>query len=650
MTVGKMMVCVSGSPFSKELIRTASEMAGQFHQPWFVLYVDSPRMRPKSAEERMNISRNLQFAGELGAEVFTISESSVSTTILTFANKHHVKHLVIGRPMCSKIKEWLHPSIVSQVIQKAGNLTIHVVPGRRETRKNRINYLLPSHSAKWLPYFMMTGVILVMSLFLSLTGLSHDLVNVALLYLLPILFGATYWGIGVAIYTAFLSALSFDYFFVPPIHSFTVAGLRYILSLIIFLIVATLTASLSSRLKNQLIETQQNERIASTLYVLSREMTVENELEPTLKRMITQISDRIGHQTAIYLPDEGNELEILISSTSADEDSLKKNTPIANWVYRNGEMAGWGTQTLSQSSVLYMPIRTDNDIYGVLAIHYGRLYFPESIEHKRMVEAISSLVAMAVARIRFKEEAKKAELAAESEKLGTILLDSISHELRTPLSSIIGSVTALSDSDAVYDAPDRDELLATIRLGAESMNYLITNLLSMVRLESGMLHLNRHWCDLEDMIGVSVRQVKRALEQRDLRIKLDESLPPVYVDEILFEQVLINILGNAIKYSPNSSLIVLTAFQKDDTIKIDVSDQGMGVPRGELDHIFDKFYRLKTTTRISGTGLGLAIAKGIVQAHGGTIKAIRNSGAGLTISIGLSIENHDRIGGEISSL
>lgn len=634
---GKVMVCVSGSPFSAELIRTAKQMAANMKTKWIAVYADTPKTFSKSERERIAVSRNLQLAEDLGAETYTITGSGVSEALLSFVRQHKIKHIVIGKPRYSKIWEWTHGAVVDKIIRNGEAVNVHVVPGRPDSRVNKTNYIFAGDSAKWPPYFYITVIVGALTLLLRLTGLSFDLVNVALLYLLPVLFGATRWGIGPGFYAAFMGVLAFDFFFVPPVQSFTVADLRYVLSFAVFLVVALSTASLSLRLKRQLIESRQNEKIASTLYELSREMTVGENLPVTLKRIVSQIADRIGFQVAVYFPDKQGEPEILACSADDGWEQSKANRAIAKWVYRNREIAGCGTQTLSESSNLFLPLKTEDQIHGVMAIHYGTLRFPGTLEHKRLIEAIAGLVAVAIARIKFQEEAEMAHLMAESEKLRTILLDSLSHELRTPLSAIIGSVTALSDGDEIFSRNDRLQLLSTIRQGAVRMNRLVTNLLGMVRLESGMLHLNRQWCDPADIIGVSVKQIEDSLENRDLVIEMDESLSPVKVDEILIEQMLVNVLSNAVKYSPDRSRITLSVRQLDDKMEIDIKDQGIGVPLKEIDHIFDKFYRVRTSSHVPGTGLGLAIAKGIVKAHGGEIGASLNHDGGLTVSISLPL-------------
>jgi two-component system sensor histidine kinase KdpD len=254
-----------------------------------------------------------------------------------------------------------------------------------------------------------------------------------------------------------------------------------------------------------------------------------------------------------------------------------------------------------------------------------------------VVQALASLAAVSVARIRFEEEAKIAHLTAESERLRTALLDSISHELRTPLAAIIGAAGGMIESEHILTDQDRRELLLTVREGAMRMNRLVTNLLGMVRLESGMLRLNKQWSDVSDIIGVALSQVQDSLHNRSVEITMPNTLPDIAVDDILIEQVLVNLLSNAIKYSPDGSSIFIDVKETDGSFTIAIRDQGIGIHPTEAEKIFDKFYRSKATRNIPGTGLGLAICKGVIVAHGGEISARRAEGIGTVVSIRLPL-------------
>ncbi|SEP13893.1 two-component system, OmpR family, sensor histidine kinase KdpD [Paenibacillus sp. OV219] len=505
----------------------------------------------------------------------------------------------------------------------------------------------------WMPYAVVTVVVVLLTAMLHAVGLGYDRVNIVLLYLFPVLFSAVYWGIGPSFYTAAISVMAFDFFFVPPFFSFSVDDLRYLFSFFVYLAVAALTATLAARLKQQLRYARQREAHTASLYTLSRQMTAISDLQTLLENVCKQVSVTLdAAQVAIYLPGGSGERELHLTATSSSTSewgSGESEMVIARWVFGHGEMAGKGSGTLREYSGLYVPLRTEERMYGVLAVlgqNEQEAIF--TAENKRLLEAFGSLTATAIARVKLGEEAKLAHLTAESERLRTALLDSVSHELRTPLATIIGSATGLIEGEQIFSSADRLELLATIREGSLRMNRLVTNLLGMVKLESGMLRLRSSLCDIEDMLGVVLAQVKGYQQQRHILVHLPERVPYFAGDEVLLEQVLVNVLSNAIKYSPDGSEIVVAVHEDAacQQVIINVADEGSGIAEGERELIFEKFYRGSATSHVTGTGLGLAICKGIVEAHGGTITAAEPSqanGRGAVIRIALPIGDRQTI-------
>jgi two-component system sensor histidine kinase KdpD len=481
-----------------------------------------------------------------------------------------------------------------------------------------------------------TTIVTLMTIVFKHVGLTFDLVNIALIYLLPVLLNAVYWGLRPAFFAAVLGVLSFDFFFVPPFLSFTVADLRYVISFGVFLSVAALTASLAARLKQQLRYSQQKESHTALLYGLSKQIGAISDIPTLLHNISMHVTQAIGTEIAIYLPDRQNKLTLSYKSAMAtDWGQGDAELVIAKWVFEHGETAGLGTPTLSKSSGYYVPLRTEDRIDGVLALNLKEGSHEISSEQQQLFEALGGLAATAISRIMLAEEAKIAHLTAESERLRSAILDSVSHEMRTPLAAIIGSATGLIESEHLFSSEDRLELLTTIRDGALRMNRLVKNLLSMAQLESGMLRLKKHWCDAADLIGVALSQVKDFQQHRKLHVKLPETVPMVLGDEVLLEQVLVNVLSNAIKYSPSNSEIVLAVSSEKDSLVISVSDQGIDLTKEEYARIFDKFYRAEATRQVTGTGLGLSICKGIVELHGGTISAERNEPQGTIVTIRL---------------
>jgi len=633
---GKVMVCVSASPFSAQLIRFTRQMAANLKVDWLAIYVETPRRLPRSQEERGRLEENLRLAEDLGAEIVSITGSDVADELVQLARKRNVKEIVIGNPRHSRLWEWFHGSVVDRVIRNSLGISVHVIPGRADVTQDveLATDATIAVSVNWWSYAVVTGFVGILTILLHPLQASFDLVNIALLYLLPVLISAVKWGLRPAIYAAGVGLVAFDWFFVPPFYSFAVSDLRYIISFAVFLTVATLTAGLASRLRQQLYNAKQRESVTSALYTLSRQITAIGDLNTMLKTVVQKISETIGTEVGIFLPDIHGELQLSTHSAEQSEwGSNPSEMTIARWVYRNGEMAGRGTKTLRESPSLYMPLQTEEHIHGVLAVDLGTSDSFDVSERLRMIEALARLAAVSIARMKLSEEAKVAHLIAESEKLQTALLDSLSHELRTPLATIIGAVTGLLQGGDVFNAEDRKELLTTIHEGAMRMNRLVTNLLSMVRLESGMLRLRKGLCDLKDVIGVAVGQVRDSLQNHEIKVVFDNQSSQVPVDDILIEQVLVNLLSNAIKYSPNGSEILVSLKCIKDNVAIAISDQGMGIPKQEIEMIFDKFQRSSRTLHIPGTGLGLAICKGVVEAHGGQITAELNREKGTTFTI-----------------
>ncbi|WP_431308738.1 ATP-binding protein [Alicyclobacillus fastidiosus] len=427
----------------------------------------------------------------------------------------------------------------------------------------------------------------------------------------------------------------------PPIHRFTVSDLRYCLSFAVYLAVAVLTASLAGQLRQRVKEASEREAITSALYTLSTQVAASGNLDSVLNEIICHASNTFGLYAAILLPDASGKLVVRAQGSLQNKDHSATVEPrISRWVYEHGQMAGFGTNTNRDASLLYVPVKTESKTYGVMCIGAAQpLGIGVANSRIRIVQALAGLAAVCIARIHFEEQAKIAHLTAESERLRTALLDSISHELRTPLATILGAVTGMTESANVLSVEDQQELLLTVREGAMRMNRLVTNLLGMVRMESGMLRLKKQWCDVADIVGVALRQVQDSLQNRHVDIHLPNNLPAVAVDDVLIEQVLVNLLSNAIKFSPDDSSIRLDCMEYDGILTIRIRDEGIGINPNEVEKIFDKFYRSNNGKNIPGTGLGLAICKGVIEAHGGEIFARPAEGVGTIVTIRLPIDD-----------
>ena len=492
-------------------------------------------------------------------------------------------------------------------------------------------------SSTMIPYilaiFMMILVSFVVIPISSLLGT----VNISMLFLLPVLLSAARWGRFPAVITAIMGVITLDFFFVHPFFSFTVSDTRYLITFAIFILVALITGTLSDRLRQQINYSRQRESRVSALFSLSRDISVVDTLDAVLESIAGNISGTLEGQVVLLLPNENAKL--VIRKNSGSKDFIDESElAVASWVFEKGKKAGRGTETLGTATALYLPLSTEQGAQGVLGICFDESETQFGPERIRLLEAFVGLAAMAINRIKLADQARQALALVESERLRTALFNSLSHDLRTPLSSIIGAVTGLlEDRDIVYSPEARHDLLQIILHGAERMNRFVSNLLDMARLESGMLKLKKDWCDLQDIIGVAVNRLGESLTDLPLEIKVQPGLSFVQADGILIEQVLINLLDNALKYSEQGSKIVITTQQRGNQLETAVSNQGEGIPVTDLSKVFNKFYRLNSPLQVSGTGLGLAICKGIIEAHGGKIWAENNELGGVIITFTLPL-------------
>ncbi len=481
-------------------------------------------------------------------------------------------------------------------------------------------------------YATATVLVAVLTVLLWFPRHLFEPVNIGLLYLLPILWSAVRWGLWTSFYAAVLGVMAFDFFFIPPIFSYAVSDLRYLLSFAVFLVVGTVTAGLTTSLQHQAQDAHRRELVITSLYDLSRRIAAVNNVQEVVDAVTRHVSTSFGVAVWVLLPGTAGSLEMPENAPALGSAGLNSN--VLRWVYQHGESVGFGQR--HKPELLYIPLKTEDTVHGVMCMGeygHGRQF---SEEQRQAIESLAGLAAVSIARVRYEEAAQQAHLMAESERLHTALLDSISHELRTPLTTMMGAVDHLVDQRASsLSAENRQALLFNVRAGVMRLNRLISNLLGMVRLESGALTLNRQPCDASDLVGVVMRQLHEVLKNHEVSAILPESLEPLMVDDVLIEQALANVVSNAAKYSPEGSAIQIAFIPQSPVMKIEVRDAGIGIRPGEEGKLFEKFYRSPDVQHISGTGLGLAICQGIVMAHGGKAYATRNFPSGTCITLEL---------------
>ncbi|MBP2662561.1 MAG: kdpD 3 [Firmicutes bacterium] len=627
---GRVMVCVSASPFSAHLIRAAHQLAKGLRADLLAVYVETQVRRfPMGEKERDRVWRNLQLAEELGGKIVTVTGTDIVQEMLVVARNENVTAMVIGKPRHSRWREFWQGSLVDKLIRRSDGINVYVIQGTAEKEeRSSISTALPD--APTVPWLFIAGGLLMTAAVTVVSWLGREQleqVNIALLYLLPVLFSAVWWGRWPSYVTAVVGVLTFDFLFTPPVMTFAVSDIRYLWSFIIFLVVSFSIGRRTELLRKEVQLARQRETSVRTLYDFSRQIAAVIDLNQIAWNFVKHTGVAIGHNTVMLLPDNNRKLvlagkyDVGVPESHGDQVVLPAaEYAVASWVFVNGQVAGRSTETLPGADFLFIPLIADSRTVGVFGICLGQQKITQ--EERQLIFAWAGLAAIAVERVKLTETARQAALLKESDQLRTALLNSVSHELRTPLAAIIAAVSTLLDAGVQYSADIQRDLLETVQDGANRMERVVANLLDTARLESGMLQLKTDWCDVEDIVGTAIRRMGDTTRKYVLQTRLSSGLPLLRADCVLLEHVLANLLDNAFKYAPPGSEIIIAAEQCGSEIVVSVQDTGSGIPAEDVSKIFEKFYRARhQTIKVAGTGLGLSICKSIVEAHGGRIWA-----------------------------
>ena len=613
----RILVCISGAPGSERLIRTARRLAEETKAEWFALYVETPGDDKLTRQNRERIWEQLRVAESLGAkEVTTLAAASPVEAVLDYARERQITRIVAGRPLRPRWREWMRGSFIDQLLRRGKKIDVLVVSNEEEEIKKTRKTLRPLGPPGWRGYLIASFLVALTTGLSMLFSHLLDPTNLVMLYLLAVVIAALRLGFGPAVFSAVLSVVSFDFFFVSPYFSFAVEDTQYLITFGGLMFVGMLISTLVSRARSQAEALKTREGQTNTLYALSRELAAAVDLNGISKTVIHHVRGSTKGEVALFLP-EGESVHP--GATSGSFELSEKEISVALWTCRNGKAAGLGTETLSSSSFLYLPLATGGKTLGVLGVKPQNGAAAFSPETRRLLEAYANQAALAIERVNLARKAEQTQILQATEKLERALLNSISHDLRTPLSSIMGTLSSLREDPSFIKAESQMELLDLALEEASWMNRFISNLLNMTRLEAGALRIKREPHEVQDLIGSVLTSLEPRLRSREVKIQIPSSLPLVNIDPVLIGQVIMNLLDNSLKYSPPGTPLEIEAAVSDSWIEIRLSDQGPGVPEEHRQRIFDKFFRLPGTEGVRGTGLGLAISKGIVEAHQGRI-------------------------------
>ncbi len=631
------LVCVNLKSRGPMLVRAARKMATGLHARWIAVYVQTSKHLRLPDLERSQGVETLRLAERMGADTATLTGDDVSAQLLAYARSRNVTKIIVGKPLRSRWKEWLFGSVVDDLVRGSGDIDIYVMTGEAGAGKPLVAGLLQPTSGRR-NYGYAAAVVMACTALSWVMAPYFGQANLIMVYLFGVVVVATRWGRGPSALASLMSVAAFDFFFIPPNYSFAVSDVQYLLTFAVMLIVALLIARLASHRSRQAEAASIREQRTAALYAMSRDLITQRGVNKLASVASRHIHDVFHCQVAVFLPGRDGRVH-LHRGDALDFDLDPKEAGISQWVFDHKESAGHGTNTLSGSDSLYLPLLGSQGTVGVLAVRSSNpaeLLAPEQLH---LLETFANQMALALERARLAEETQEAHVQTETERMRNAVLSSASHDLRTPLATIVGASSALLGSTLPLSTESQQELIRSISDEAGRLDRLLKNLLDMTRLEAGAMQLRKEWHAPEEVVGTALTRVKSRIATHPVSTAFPDDLPLLLIDGVLIEQVLINLLENAAKYSPPALPIDVTASVKNGVILIEVADRGPGIPQGEEQRIFDKFFQLHPD-REGGVGLGLTICRGIVESHGGRIWVEARSGGGSIFRFTLPIEKN----------
>jgi two-component system sensor histidine kinase KdpD len=622
----RILVAVGPDAQAEQLVRTGKRMADALAASWTVVYVETLALLRLSDEQRNRRIAVLRLAESLGAETVTLDGPSAAAALLEYAETRRATRVLVGAPKRRGWRAWLRASTSTLLVKQAHAFDVIVVAPTALTAVRPAGMRLAAGAARaeipWNRYAWAVGVSVLSTALAFIMYPRFELSNLAMVYLLGVTVAGLRLGRGPSALTAVLNVMAFDFFFVPPRFTIAVSDAQYFVTFAAMLTIGLVIATLTANVRQQTRVAGARERRTAALYAMSRELAITRGIKNMARVAVRHVAEVFDCRAVVLLPDEAGELRLPDGEPEAG--SLRgADLAVAQWVNDHGRRAGLGSDTLPATPALYVPLGDEAHPSGVLAVlpaNTRRVLLPEQ---SQLLDTFAGQIGLALERARFADAAQASSLAAERESLRNTLLASISHDLRTPLAVMVGAASTLSERGEALDARQRRELAGSIEQKAREMSELISNVLDLMRFQSGQVPLLRDWQTVEDLAGAALQRLEERLGGHPLELRLSGELPPVYVDAGLIVQVFANLFDNIVKYTPAGTHAVVSAINEGASVRVVVEDDGPGLPEGDPQRLFEKFQRGSGEGAVAGAGLGLAICRAIVRAHGGEIVARR---------------------------
>jgi two-component system sensor histidine kinase KdpD len=626
----RLLVALSASPHSVSLIRWARRMAYTMDASWMAVYVE--HSGPLSDAAKAQLAKNIKLAQELGAEIVTTSDDNIADALIRVARQRNATQILVGK---TTHRFPIRKSLLDRVIEQSGDLDVYVIGGKEELDSPSKSIRLSESRAGVAQYAFAAATVCLVAL--ACYPFEHVLgyQTVALLLLLAVALLPLRLAAGPVLLAAGLSALAWDFLFIPPRFTFVIERGQDLLMLATYFAISTVTGTLTARIRSRERAVRQREEKAIALYTLTRDLSNAATQDDVAEAAVANIRRFFEAEVAVFLSEQDGDIFTKAHASSTYEADSKEFT-VPAWVYWNEKKAGRFTDTLPFASATYYPMTGPRYPLGVIGVKF-RQGKQLGIEHETLLQNFISQIASTLEREQLNEMAKRSIALAESDKLYKTLFNSISHELRTPIAAIVSASESLQDETTARADAMRRDLSAEIHTAAERLNRLVENLLNMTRLESGKISPILDWCDIPDLLNDAADKLRQELAQHALQIDVRPDVPLVKLDFALIGQALINLLHNAAVYTPEGSTIRVSAAVEGTTCVIVVSDNGPGFPKEALPRVFEKFYRVPGS-KAGGTGLGLSIARGFVEAHRGSLSVENGAEGGARFTMRLPVE------------
>ncbi len=627
-TNARLLVGVGPSPYSESLIRWTRRASGRHGCPWLAVWVEGSQ--PLTEQQQALLSHGLGLARRLGGEVVHASGDDVAATLLAVASERNVSQIIVGKS--SRRSRWM-PSLADRIISGSGDIDVSVV----RPVLGRSAGSTAARPRRWVlgDSLGLGGYAEVLVLLAVLTALCWQLVRVtgytvpAFVYLFAILLAAFRFSRGPLLVMAGLSALAWDFFFIPPRFTFAIGAPEDIIQLGMFFAAALSMGQLTTRLRTREITERRRQMETAALLRVTQSAALIPETERGLSEALGIINSVIGADTALLVRLLDHTLPVAAHPASTWQPP-EREFGVAAWSYANKQIAGRFTDTLPQSAATWFPLQTATSVMGVVGLRLSQENDVLDFSRRQAMEAFVLQLALVLEKEHFMHAVNQAEVMDRSEQLRRNLLDSVSHELKTPLAIIRAAIEGMGTAAA-------NPYVSEIDIATKRLQRLVDSLLQMTRLESQVVEPKPEWCDVRDVVAGAVAAVSDALKTHPVSIDISSDMPLIKTDQALLQQALANLLHNAAVYAPEQSLIELCARHADQTLHLSVRDHGPGLPVGEEARVFGKFYRAPGAPA-GGTGLGLSIARGFIQALGGEVSGWNHPEGGAVFEIQLQAE------------